>query len=167
MLVRNKTSNLNKLKSIKNSKKLIIFYHNLDRPLPKDLPNSDFIIHSASQASPKYYHADPVGTLLPNSIGTFHLLEYAVKCKSEKFLFFSSGEVYGVPIDKNKKIKENNYGYLDSTNLRSCYAESKRIGETMCVAYSKQFNLNVSIVRPFHIYGPGLNLVDGEFLQIL
>jgi len=161
-LVRNKTSKLNRLKSIKNSKSLTIFYHNLDRPLPKDLPNSDFIIHSASQASPKYYHTDPVGTLLPNSIGTFYLLEYAVKCKSEKFLFFSSGEVYGVPLDKNKKIKEDNYGYLDSTNLRSCYAESKRIGETMCVAYSKQFNLNVNIVRPFHTYGPGLNLDDGR-----
>ena len=79
-LVRNKTSKLNRLKSIKNSKSLTIFYHNLDRPLPKYLPNSDFIIHSASQASPKYYHTDPVGTLLPNSIGTFYLLEYAVKC---------------------------------------------------------------------------------------
>lgn len=161
-LVRNKTSKLNRLKSVKNSKNLIILNHDLNRPLPKDLPYSDFIIHSASQASPKYYHSDPVGTLLPNSIGTFHLLEHAVKCKAEKFLFFSSGEVYGVPVNKNKKIKEDNYGYLDSTNLRSCYAESKRIGETMCVSYSKQFNLNISIVRPFHTYGPGLNLDDGR-----
>lgn len=100
--------------------------------------------------------------MLPNSIGTFHLLNYAVKCNSEKFLFFSSGEVYGVPLDKNKKINENNYGHLDPTNLRSCYAESKRLGETMCVVCSKQFNLNVSIVRPFHTYGPGLDLDDGR-----
>jgi len=161
-LVRNKKSKLNRLKFIKNNKNLIIFYHNLETPLPKDLPNSDFIIHSASQASPKYYHTDPVGTLLPNTMGTFHLLKYAVKCKSEKFLFFSSGEVYGVPLNKNKKINEDNYGYLDPTNLRSCYAESKRIGETMCVAYSKQFNLNINIVRPFHTYGPGFNLDDGR-----
>ena len=161
-LVRNKTSKINRLKFIKNSKNLIIVNHKLEKPLPKNFPKSDFIIHSASQASPKYYYVDPVGTLLPNSIGTFHLLEYAIKCKSEKFLFFSSGEVYGVPSNKNKKIKEDNYGYLDPTNLRSCYAESKRIGETMCVSYSKQFNLNINIVRPFHTYGPGLNLDDGR-----
>jgi len=161
-LVRNETSKLSRLKSVKSNKSLTIFRHNLDKPLPKNIPNSNFIIHSASQASPKYYYADPVGSLLPNSIGTFHLLEYAVKCKSEKFLFFSSGEVYGVPLNKNKKIKEDNFGSLDPTNLRSCYAESKRIGETMCIAYSKQFNLNISIVRPFHTYGPGLNLDDGR-----
>ncbi len=161
-IIRNKTSKLNRLKFIKNNKNLKIVYHNLEGPLPKDLPVSDFIIHSASKASPKYYNDEPVGTLLPNSIGTFHLLEYAVKCKSKKFLFFSSGEVYGIPLYKNKKIKEKDYGYLDSTNLRSCYAESKRIGETMCVAYSKQFNLNVNIVRPFHTYGPGLDLDDGR-----
>ena len=64
---------------------------------------------------------------------------------SEKFLFFSSGEVYGVPLDVNKKIREGSYGYLDPVNLRSCYSESKRIGETMCVAYAKQFNLNINI----------------------
>tara|TARA_B110000285_G_C15118907_1_gene615877 strand:+ start:30 stop:1091 length:1062 start_codon:yes stop_codon:yes gene_type:complete len=161
-IVRNKTSKLDRLKLIKNNKNLKIFYHNLNIPLPKDLPKADFIIHSASQASPKYYHRDPVGTLLPNSVGTFHLLEYAVKCKSVKFLFFSSGEVYGIPSNKNKQIKEVDYGYLDPTNLRSCYPESKRIGETMCVAYSKQFNLNINIVRPFHTYGPGLKLDDGR-----
>lgn len=161
-LVKNKISKLNRLKFVKNNKNLIIVYHNLESPLPKDLPVSDFIIHSASKASPKYYNDDPVGTLLPNSIGTFHLLEYAVKCKSKKFLFFSSGEVYGMPLNKNKKIKEDDYGYLDPTKLRSCYAESKRMGETMCLAYSKQFNVNVNIVRPFHTYGPGLDLGDGR-----
>ena len=161
-LVRNRKSRLNRLKFIKKNKNLKIIYHNLNNPLPKKLPNADFIIHSASQASPKYYKTDPVGTLLPNSIGTFNLLEYAIKCKSEKFLFFSSGEVYGVPLDVNKKIREDGYGYLDPVNLRSCYPESKRIGETMCVAYAKQFNLNINIVRPFHTYGPGLSLNDGR-----
>lgn len=161
-LIKSKTSKMTRLRYVKNSKNLMIVYHNFKNQLPKNFPCSHFIIHAASQASPKYYHADPVGTILPNTMGTFHLLKYAVKCKSEKFLFFSSGEVYGVPVDKNKKINEDNYGYLDPTNFRSCYAESKRIGETMCVVYSKQFNLNINIVRPFHTYGPGLNLDDGR-----
>ena len=161
-LIKSKTSKITRLRHVKNNKNLTIVYHNLKNQLPKNFPCSHFIIHSASQASPKYYHTDPVGTLLPNTIGTFHLLKYAVKCKTNKFLFLSSGEVYGIPSGKNKKINEDNYGYLDPTNLRSCYAESKRISETMCVAYSKQFNLNFNIVRPFHTYGPGLNLDDGR-----
>lgn len=161
-LIKSKTSKITRLRYVKNNKNLTIVYHNLKNQLPKNFPCSHFIIHSASQASPKYYHTDPVGTLLPNTIGTFHLLKYAVKCKTNKFLFFSSGEVYGIPSGKNKKINEDNYGYLDPTNLRSCYAESKRISETMCVAYSKQFNLNFNIVRLFHTYGPGFNLDDGR-----
>jgi nucleoside-diphosphate-sugar epimerase len=161
-LIRSRTSYKNRIKSIINNKNLSLVYHNLKEPLPNNFPKSDFIIHSASQASPKYFGLDPVGTLLPNSIGTYFLLEYAIKCKAEKFLFFSSGEVYGNPLDRNKEIKEHDYGYLNPTILRSCYAESKRIGETMCVAYSKQFNLHTNIVRPFHTYGPGLNLDDGR-----
>ena len=77
-------------------------------------------------------------------------------------MFFSSGEVYGNPLNHSKQIKENDYGYLDPTNLRSCYAESKRMGEAMCIAYSKQFKIHTNIVRPFHTYGPGVSLDDGR-----
>ena len=136
--------------------------HDISQPLPTNFPEADFIVHSASQASPKYYGIDPVGTLLANSAGTMYLLEYAKKCKAESFLFFSSGEVYGVPLDQNMPVKETDYGYIDHMNLRSCYAESKRIGETMCVSWSSQFGLHTNVVRPFHTYGPGMALDDGR-----
>jgi UDP-glucuronate decarboxylase len=139
-----------------------IIFHDISHPLPTNFPQADFIIHSASQASPKYYGLDPVGTLLANSAGTMYLLEYAKKCNSENFLFFSSGEVYGVPLDQNMPVGELDYGYIDPMNVRSCYAESKRIGETMCVSWSKQFDLYTSVVRPFHTYGPGMALDDGR-----
>ena len=54
-----------------------------------------FIVHAASQASPKFYGTDPVGTLTANVSGTQNLLELARKAQTEGFLFFSSGEVYG------------------------------------------------------------------------
>ena len=161
-IIRSSKSKKNRLRSLLNIKNLKLIHHNLQSPLPKKFPKSDFIIHSASQASPKYFKVDPVGTLIPNSIGTYYLLEYAIKCKAEKFLFVSSGEVYGYPLNYNKVVKENDYGFLDPTILRSCYAESKRMGETMCISYSKQFKLKTSIVRPFHTYGPGLMLDDGR-----
>ena len=49
----------------------------------------DFIIHAASQASPKFYGKDPVGTINANVIGTINLLELAKRNKVEKFLYFS------------------------------------------------------------------------------
>lgn len=141
---------------------LSVFQHDISQPLPSDFPRADFIIHSASQASPKYYGIDPVGTLLANSAGTMYLLEHAVKSQAEKFLFFSSGEVYGVPVDPNQLVGERDYGYIDPMNVRSCYAESKRIGETMCAAWAQQHGLHTSVVRPFHTYGPGMALDDGR-----
>jgi len=122
----------------------------------------DYIIHAASQASPKYYATDPVGTLNANILGTHNLLTLANKNQLKSFLFFSSGEVYGQVNDLQIPTKEDQYGYLDPTNLRSCYAESKRMGETMCVSWFKQYELPVKIVRPFHTYGFGIALNDGR-----
>ncbi len=141
---------------------LQVVLHDISQQLPDNFPRADFIIHSASQASPKYYGIDPVGTLLANSAGTMHLLNHAVKSHTEKFLFFSSGEVYGVPLNPNQLIGEQDYGYLDPMNVRSCYAESKRIGETMCVAWAQQHGLHACVVRPFHTYGPGMAFDDGR-----
>lgn len=122
----------------------------------------NYIIHAASQASPKYYGKDPVGTLSANVLGTINLLKLAIKNDIESFLYFSSSEVYG-EIEENKiPTKENDFGYLDPTQIRSCYAESKRMGENICVSWKHQYNVPIKIVRPFHIYGPGMALDDGR-----
>jgi nucleoside-diphosphate-sugar epimerase len=121
-----------------------------------------FIIHAASQASPKYFGTDPVGTLKANVEGTINLCELACNNPVESFLYFSSGEVYGQPHASKDCIYENDYGYLDPINVRSCYAESKRMGETICVSYLHQYNVPVKIVRPAHTYGPGMDLNDGR-----
>jgi UDP-glucuronate decarboxylase len=125
-------------------------------------PKVDWIIHAASQASPKYYGSDPVGTLKANVLGTYNLLELARAKKAENFLFFSSGEVYGKVDAAWIPTAEGQYGYLDPTDLRSCYAESKRMGETMCVSWAHQYGIPVKIARPFHTYGPGMSLDDGR-----
>jgi len=122
--------------------------------------NIDYIFHAASQASPKFYGLDPVGTLYPNIIGTINLLNFSKSKNVKSFLYFSSGEVYGEV--KSKSIDEKSFGYLDPTNIRACYAESKRMGENICVSFHHQFGVNVKIVRPFHTYGPGMALDDGR-----
>jgi UDP-glucuronate decarboxylase len=120
----------------------------------------DFIVHAASQASPKYYETDPVGTLSTNTSATMQLLELARKSNINSFLYFSSCEVYGEV--NTIPTKEVDFGYLDPTVIRSCYAESKRMGENMCVAWNHQYGVPTKIVRPFHTYGPGMKLDDGR-----
>lgn len=122
----------------------------------------DYIIHAASQASPKYYGKDPVGTLSPNVLGTHNLLGLARREKVRSFLFFSSGAVYGRIDPFRMPIKENSFGYVDPLDMRSCYAESKRMGETMCASWYRQYGVPAKIVRPFHTYGPGMRLDDGR-----
>ena len=122
---------------------------------------ADWFIHAASQASPKYYNIDPVGTLAPNVIGTYHLLQLAQKSQAKGFVFVSSSEIYGSVGDKTK-LSESDLGVVDPLAIRSCYAESKRMGETLCSAWSHQYQLPTYIVRPFHTYGPLLELNDGR-----
>ncbi|MFA4849427.1 MAG: NAD-dependent epimerase/dehydratase family protein [Methanoregula sp.] len=122
----------------------------------------DYIIHAASNASPSFFGTDPVGTLLPNTIGTYNCLEFARKNDITSFLFFSSSEVYGAVENSNKPINENSFGNIDPTIMRSCYSESKRMGETMCIAWHKQYGVPTKIIRPFHTYGPNMQLNDGR-----
>jgi nucleoside-diphosphate-sugar epimerase len=141
---------------------LMLVEHDVSRPLPPGLPPADFIVHAASQASPRFYGSDPVGTLMANTLGTANLLEHARAREGCSFLYFSSGEVYGVPVDGTRPLRETDFGYLDPATVRACYGESKRLGETMCVSWAHQYGTRATIARPFHTYGPGMRLDDGR-----
>lgn len=160
-LVRNGVSARERFGNSAREHKLELLIQDVTEPIPEAL-RFDYIIHAASQASPRYYGTDPVGTLSANIFGTQNLLIAAQRQPMRGFLFFSSGDVYGVSADSSRAIGEKDYGYVDCTDVRSCYGESKRMGETMCVAWAKQYGVPVRIVRPFHTYGPGMRLDDGR-----
>ncbi len=122
----------------------------------------DFVIHAASQASPKFYSTDPVGTFAANIMGTWRMLETARDAQSEGLLFFSSGEVYGRIEDPSIPVSETSFGSVDPVDLRSCYAEGKRGGETLCACWHSQFGIPAKIVRLSHTYGPRMDLNDGR-----
>jgi nucleoside-diphosphate-sugar epimerase len=124
------------------------------------IENVDYIIHAASPASAQYYSTDPISVINPNVIGTKNLLNLAKEKSVKGFLFLSSGDVSG-KVDK-ELITEDDYGYLNPIDLRSCYAESKRIAETMCKCYNHQHELHTISVRPEHTYGPTLDLINDQ-----
>lgn len=127
-----------------------------------DIQGCNLVLHAASQASPRYYGIDPVGTLLPNAVGTAALLQALQRSPQPKgLLFVSSSEVYGA-VAGDVTLAETDLGTLDPATVRACYAESKRLGETLCVAWHQQHRIPTYIVRPFHTYGPGLQADDGR-----
>lgn len=121
--------------------------------------NVDYIIHGASNANPSSYVKQPVETILANITGLDVLLRLARKVNPKKLVFISSSEVYG-RIDGKKDLEEGNYGLIDILNLRACYPNSKRLAETLCIAYAEEYDINVTIARPGHIYGPTITLQD-------
>lgn len=160
-LVRNMNNARERFYEYLNNPNLKFLVQDVSEPI-KAVEKVDYIIHAASQASPKYYGTDPVGTLKANVLGTINLLEFAKKNDIQSFLYFSSGEVYGEVEMEKIPITEDTFGYIDPIKVRSCYAESKRMGENICVSYHHQYSIPAKIVRPFHTYGPKMKLDDGR-----
>lgn len=131
-------------------------------PVPYKGP-VDYIVQAASQSRPRHFNPDPEATIRPNVAGTLNLLEFSKRSQCRAFLLLSSGEVYGhfdaVP---GKPVDETCFGWLDPLEVRSCYAESKRMAETLCAAWHRQHGVPARIVRMGHTYGPGMDLDDGR-----
>ena len=130
-------------------------------PLVYDGP-VDYIFHGGSAARPKEHKVAPTSTIRANLIGTFNLLDLAVEKKSKGFVLMSSSEVYGKVAPESGVIGEDDYGYIDPLNPRSCYSEGKRAAETICTSFRAQYGIDCKLPRFAHIYGPGLGLNDGR-----
>lgn len=120
----------------------------------------NYIIHSASIASPPMYRKFPLKTIDVNYQGTRNLLDLAREKNVEGMLFLSSSEIYGDP--KIVPTPETYWGNVSCIGPRACYDESKRLAETVCLTYHQEFETPVKIARPFNAYGPYLKLDDGR-----
>lgn len=125
---------------------------------------ADYIVHGASPASPSGYLARPFDAIDANVWGTRLLLERAREWKSRSFVFFSSSEPYGNPPSDQIPTPETYVGQVDPLGVRAVYTETKRMGETLCATFARQHGVPVKIVRPFHTYGPGVQLDDGRIM---
>lgn len=125
--------------------------------------NVDFIIHAAGEASPQAFMKNPVLTVRNTVESTFQLLQYGKRCGAKRFLYLSSGEVYGQAQAGMCEFQEEYQGYLNLLQARSCYPMAKRAAENICVGWSAlQEELETIIARPCHIYGPTAAADDGR-----
>jgi UDP-glucuronate decarboxylase len=118
-----------------------------------------YIVHAAGIASPVFYAKFPLETIDVAVKGTRNTLVLAtMHPELEGFLYFSSSEIYGDP--NVVPTPETYKGNVSCTGPRACYDESKRLGETLCSVYYKQYGVPVRTVRPFNIFGPGMSHDD-------
>jgi nucleoside-diphosphate-sugar epimerase len=122
----------------------------------------DYIFHLASYASPPYYQAKSIETLMTNSLGTFNLLELAVE-KKARYLITSTSETYGDP--KEHPQKETYWGNVNPVGIRSCYDEAKRFAEALTMEFFRKHKLDARIIRIFNTYGPRLQKDDGRVIS--
>jgi len=119
--------------------------------------NVDYIIHTACPTQSKFLANNPVDVITQTIQGTTNLLNFALKKQVKSFLFLSSMEVFG-QVYEEKKLGENDLGYVDLFSARSCYPQSKRLIENLLYCYYKQYNLSTKIARLTQVLGAGVNV---------
>ena len=113
----------------------------------------NYIMHLASPAHPALFKSNPVETIKANIVGLLNLLDFAKNKNTSRVLYVSTGEVYGEK-EGVKEFSEDDLGFVNPTMYRSCYPNSKRCAETLCVSYTEEYGVSTVIARPSHIYGP-------------
>ena len=122
----------------------------------------DAILNFASPASPPRYLATPIQTLRTGSQGTENALKFALE-NNARFILASTSEVYGDPTISPQV--ETYWGNVNSIGERSCYDEAKRYAEAICMAYWREHQANIGIIRIFNTYGPRLDPMDGRVVS--
>ena len=145
-----------------NEKNVTIIEQNVCEPFKIDGP-VDYIVHAASPASPKIMKDYPFETNAANTIGTYNTLMLAKEKNASGYLFVSSREIYGEPMEGVSVFTEDGLlGQVNPLVPRNGYAEGKKAAENMCVGMHDEYGLNTKIVRLAHTYGPGMSINDGR-----
>ncbi|UCF45051.1 MAG: GDP-mannose 4,6-dehydratase [Candidatus Bathyarchaeota archaeon] len=129
----------------------------LDLKKLRSQEKTDLIFHLAAQVVVPYSMENPIEDFETNARGTLNVLEKARKDDAQ-LVFASTAAVYGNP---TKLPTPEDYGF----NPFSCYGLSKVVGEEYCNMYSKQYGLEVTILRFANVYGPRCHGVISDFLD--
>lgn len=128
--------------------------------LPRDRSFTHFLHAAAdSRIGPRL---PPLDIYRQVADGTRNMLDHAVRMQAGRFLFISSGAVYGSQPQDLEALSENWAGTLALTDPSNAYGFAKRTGEHLCALYRHQFGLDTVIARCFSFVGPDL-AVDAHY----
>lgn len=126
------------------------------------------VIHCAAIAGVYTVDRSAVRTMEVNMLGTHQVVKAALEVGVERFVEFSTSEVYGPFTHKGKEDDPTTIGPIGES--RWVYAASKLASEHLSYAHFKEDGLPLTIVRPFNVYGPrqvGDGAIRGMVLQAL
>jgi len=128
-----------------------------------------FVIHASTETYFEATREQPVSIFDRELNGTRHVLEFARTHGTRRFLFTSSGAIYGKQPVELTHIPEDYAGAPLSTDPSSAYSQAKRISEWQCMMYGSQYGFAALIARLFAFAGPhlalGANFAVGNFIQ--
>ena len=127
---------------------------------PKDA--FSHVIHAATESSVELNTKQPRVMFDTIVEGTRRCLEFAAQAGAKKFLFTSSGAVYGKQPSDLSHLPEEFSGAPDPLEPGSAYAEGKRAAELLCTLAAKQTGVETKIARCFAFVGPYMKL-DAHF----
>jgi nucleoside-diphosphate-sugar epimerase len=131
--------------------------------------NFDYLIHAATEASAKLNREAPNEMLDAIVAGMRRVLEFAAQASVKKFLFTSSGAVYGPQPSELTHVPEDYRGAPDCLDPASAYGEGKRVAELIAAIHAKHHGTEIKIARCFAFIGPHLPLdthfAIGNFLR--
>lgn len=124
-----------------------------------DVPDYEYacVVHAAAPSSAEAA-SRPLGLLSTLIDGTRQMLALAAEHNTGKFLFVSSGAVYGIQPSHISHIAEDYRGSPDWLDANAAYAEGKRVAEQMCAIHARNSKTEFKIARCFAFVGPHLPL---------
>jgi len=134
----------------------------------KAVDGCKIVIHCAAIAGVYTVDRSAVRTMEVNMLGTNVVVKAALDVGVERFVEFSTSEVYGPIVHRGKEDDVTQIGPIGES--RWVYAASKLASEHLSYAHYREDNLPLAIVRPFNVYGPrqvGDGAIRGITLQAL
>jgi dTDP-glucose 4,6-dehydratase len=126
------------------------------------------VVHAATDSQLPATRENPAGFFGHNVEGTMRALEFASTHGAKRFLFTSSGAVYGTHPPEIRNIPEDFAGAPLPCDLSAGYGSSKRASEFLCASYAQAFGFAATIARIYAQAGPYLaidmNYALGNFI---
>ena len=116
--------------------------------LQAELPPVEAVINLAAIAGVRASTKDPWSYLYTNTLGTLNMLEFCARAGVKKFILASTSSLYG------NEGKPPHAETAPTDHPLAPYAASKKGAEAFGYAYHHLYNIDVTVLRYFTVYGP-------------